>query len=296
LSVPYFIDPIAPSRGARWLHRWWPSRRLRTDPLQGLSIEGRYAPVSIANWKLIPSMARSLLAGRVFRPLSFSAERRLTIVIPYRDRQQHLLQLLPALTAALAAQGIRRRIVVVEQEPGAPFNRGRLLNIGMKLTAEATDYYCLHDVDAVPIVANYSCPSQPLRLVNNVVGAAGVASERNGHYFSGAVSIRKDQAFAANGFSNEYWGWGKEDDDFFFRLLLAGYLCYFDAAGTFRDLPNPQHQGTRQAAFVKQNRQRRSRLLRGLADPADDGLSTVRYEVLEHLVHDEYEKIRVRWS
>ena len=53
------------------------------------------------------------------------------------------------------------------------------------------------------------------------------------------MSIRKDQAFAANGFSNHYWGWGKEDDDFFFRLLLAGYLCYFDAEGMFRDLPNP---------------------------------------------------------
>jgi hypothetical protein len=295
LSVPYFLDPVAPSRGSRWLNRWWPSRRLRTDPLAGLSVEGRYAPVSIANWKLIPSLARTLLAGRVFRPLSFTTDRRLTVVIPYRDRQEHLEQLIPALTAALAEQSVRRRIVVVEQEPGAPFNRGRLLNIGMQLAAETTDYYCLHDVDAVPIVANYACPSQPLRLVNKVVSAQGAATQRNCHYFSGAVSIRKDQVFAANGFSNDYWGWGKEDDDFFFRLLLAGYLCYFDGAGTFRDLPNPQHQAARQPAYIKQNRQRRSRLLRGLVEPADDGLSTVRYQVIEHVAHAEYEKICVRW-
>ena len=32
-----------------------------------LRVEGRYAPVSIANWKLIPGMARRLLAGRVSR-------------------------------------------------------------------------------------------------------------------------------------------------------------------------------------------------------------------------------------
>ena len=106
MSVPYFLDPVEPSRGPRWLNRWLPSKRLRTDPLQGLSVEGRYAPVSIANWKLIPSMARTLLAGRVFRPLSFTADRRLTIVVPYRDREQHLAQLVPALTAMLRQQGV----------------------------------------------------------------------------------------------------------------------------------------------------------------------------------------------
>ena len=146
----------------------------------------------------------------------------------------------------------------------------------MQLTADATDYYCLHDVDAVPILANYACPSQPLRLVTRLVSTHGDARQRNCHYFSGAVSIRKDQAFAANGFSNDYWGWGKEDDDFFFRLLLAGYLCYFDAEGMFRDLPNPRIPGRAVVrSYVKQNRQRRSLLLRGLADPAEDGLSTV---------------------
>ena len=78
MSVPYFLVPVEPSRGPRWLNRWWPSIRLRTDPLQQLRVEGRYAPVSIANWKLIPGMARTLLAGRVFRPLTFAADRRLT--------------------------------------------------------------------------------------------------------------------------------------------------------------------------------------------------------------------------
>jgi hypothetical protein len=293
LSVPYFLDPVAPSRGARWLNRWIPSRRLRTDPLDGLTVEGRYAPVSIANWKLIPSVARTLLAGRVFRPLSFSIDRRLTVVVPYRDRAEHLEKLIPALTRALRDQDVRGRILVVEQEAGQPFNRGRLLNIGMQFTADETDYYCLHDVDALPIVANYACPAQPLRLVTRIVGREDC--ERDRHYFSGAVSVRKDQAFDANGFSNEYWGWGKEDDDFFFRLLLAGYLCYFDCEGTFRDLPNPEGPGAPQRAYVLQNRQRRSRLLRGLIDPAEDGLSTLRYRILEHAQCADYEKIRVHW-
>ena len=302
LSVSYLFAAKDSRQPRRWLNRWWPSVRLRTDPLQDLRVEGRYAPVSIANWKLIPGMARHLLATRVAQPLTFAHDRRLTIVIPYRDREHHLRQLMPVLSAKLREQRLAYRVLVVEQEPGSLFNRGRLLNAGIHYSADFTDYYCLHDVDAVPIVANYACPSQPLRLVNEIVGAHG-KSHRSDYYFSGAVSIRKDQVQAANGYSNEYWGWGKEDDDFFFRLLLSELLCYYDLQGTYQDLPNPSHQQTPRRYWapphVRRNRQRRSRLLRGLADPADDGLSTLRYEVLERSGNaefgPEYEKILVRW-
>lgn len=303
MSVSYLFAPTELKRGRRWLNQWVPSRRLGMDPLQDLRIDERYAPVSVANWKLIPAVARSLLARRVMRPLSFSAQRRLTIVIPYRDRAEHLRQMLPVLHAQLTAQQVSHRIVVVEQSADGLFNRGRLLNIGVHFTADDTDYYCLHDVDALPQTANYLCPSQPLRLVNKVTGEDG-KRQHNDYYFSGAVSIRKEQIFAVNGFSNDYWGWGKEDDDFFFRLLLAGYLCYYDMQGAFQDLPNPKHQQVRRGGFttaphVKRNREQRSRLLRGLMDPSEDGLNTLRYEVAARVADSvdgaAYEKISVRW-
>jgi hypothetical protein len=271
--------------------------------LQHLRVDGRYAPVSIANWKLIPSVARGLLRARIARPLTFANDRRLTVVIPYRDREAHLRELMPVLQEQLQEQRLNYRILVVEQESGSKFNRGRLLNAGIHYAADVTDYYCLHDVDAVPIVANYACPSQPLRLVNKIVGLQG-KSRHNDYYFSGAVSIRKDQVQAANGFSNEYWGWGKEDDDFFFRLLLTELLCYYDLEGTYRDLPNPAHQQVQRRhpwapAHLRRNRQRRSLLLRGLLDPAQDGLNTLRYEIVERSGSAEYgpayEKIRIRW-
>lgn len=303
MSVSYPLAHTEARRRRRWLDRWWPSARLGADPLGQLRVDGRYVPVSIANWKLIPPMARGLLAARVARPLGFAADRRLTVVIPYRDREQHLRQLLPVLQDQLRRQRLNYRILVVEQESGGKFNRGRLLNAGMHYSAEASDYYCLHDVDAVPIVANYACPSQPLRLVNKVVGSAS-KSRHSDYYFSGAISIRKEQVQAANGYSNEYWGWGKEDDDFYFRLLLAQLLCYYDLEGTYQDLPNPPHQQVQRRypwapAHIRRNRQRRSLLLRGLMDPAADGLSTLRYEVLERSGDAEhgpaYEKIRIRF-
>ena len=153
--------------------------------------------------------------------------------------------------------------------------------------------------DAVPVVANYRCPSEPLRLVTKILTEQG-ESRRPDHYFSGAISIRKEQAFAANGFSNEYWGWGKEDDDFFFRLLLADRLCYRDRDGVFHDLPNPKHQQVtttrrKPPPHVLANRRRRSRLMRGQSSPQDDGLSNLRYHV-EHVTEcGLYTKISVRW-
>jgi hypothetical protein len=287
------------SAAKRWLYSWWPSRRLGVDPQQHLTIDGRYVPVSIANWKLIPPVARDLLARRTAKPLSFEQGKRLTIVIPFRDREAHLMQLLPTLTAMLREQQVVQTVLVVEQTNPGPFNRGRLLNIGAHYSAEQSDFYCLHDVDAVPIRANYECPSQPLRLMNRIVRDDAVSS-RAGHYFSGAISIRKEQMIAANGFSNEYWGWGKEDDDFFFRLLMAGHVCYFDLEGTFRDLPNPASQQIRRddqkrRDGLKANRDRRSRLLRKLEDPTQDGLSTLAYQTVKVVEHPQYTRLLVRW-
>jgi N-terminal region of glycosyl transferase group 7/N-terminal domain of galactosyltransferase len=287
------------SAAKRWLYSWWPSRRLGVDPQRGLKVDGRYVPVSIANWKLIGPVARDLLQRRSVQPLTFENGKRLTVVIPFRDRESHLEQLVPVLKQQLQSQGIEHRILVVEQMDPGLFNRGRLLNIGVHFSADDSDYFCLQDVDAIPLHADYRCPSQPLRLVNRIITADG-EQERERHYFSGAISIRKAQIFAANGFSNEYWGWGKEDDDFFFRLLMAGFLCYFDLEGRFQDLPNPASQQSRRGEklsqrLVEANRKRRSRLLRGLDDPATDGLSTLKYEVLEQRDSKDCERIRVSW-
>ena len=291
--------PLMPLNAVqRWLYSWWPSRRLGFDPQENLQIDGRYVPVSIANWKLIPPIARQLLSQRSARPLTFENGRRLSVIVPFRDRDAHLTQLVPALSNQLRSQGIEPRILVDEQTNPGPFNRGRLLNIGAHFAADESDYFCLHDVDAIPLQANYLCPSQPLRLVNRIVTEQG-EQHRERHYFSGAISIRKEQFFAANGFSNEYWGWGKEDDDFFFRLLMAGHLCYFDLQGRFKDLPNPpaQQRTPKSAAVdcVKSNRKRRSRLLRGLDDPMTDGVNTLRYEVSSRRRDGELEIVSVRW-
>jgi hypothetical protein len=270
--------PVGP---ARWLAAVWPSRTIREDPLAGQLVEQRYAPIPLIGWKLIPGVYRELTQYRRTAALTFASGARLAVVIPVRDREHHLVQLLPRLRAKLEEQGIRYRILVVEQSAGNVFNKGVLFNVGFRTVADDCDYLCLHDVDAVPIEANYVCPSAPLRLVTNLVGSRHGAV-RGPRYFGGAISVRREQFAAANGFSNEYWGWGKEDDDFLFRLLFSGYVCYADQRGTFEDLPNPSDQQVqftklRKPATLRANRRRRSRLMRGLVDFRADGLGSCTY-------------------
>ena len=67
--------------------------------------------------------------------------------------------------------------------------------------------------------ADYSYPSE------NPVHIATKLSKYNyglgyDQYFGGVVLFNKEQAERTNGYSNDYWDWGQEDDDLFWR-------CYF---------------------------------------------------------------------
>ena len=54
------------------------------------------------------------------------------IVVPYRNRREHLNQFIPSISNHLKKQKIPYEIIVVEQADGKPFNRGKLLNIGVE--------------------------------------------------------------------------------------------------------------------------------------------------------------------
>src|SRR3569832_312878 len=42
-------------------------------------------------------------------------------------------------------------------------------------------------------------------------------------YFGGVTSFTKEQYLKCNGASNQFWGWGGEDDDLWYRYVC----CYF---------------------------------------------------------------------
>ena len=115
-------------------------------------------------------------------------------------------------------------IIVVEQFNNKPFNRGKLLNVGAKYASDnGFDYLCFHDVDMLPIKVDYSYPEHPISLISELENKDGNIFFS---YFGGITLFKVDDFFDINGYSNNYWGWGFEDTDLFYRVTHGG--LFFD--------------------------------------------------------------------
>jgi hypothetical protein len=146
----------------------------------------------------------------------------LSIVVPYRNREQHLSVFLPHMEKHLIAQGIDMfRIRIIEQtDPPEEqaFNRAKLLNVGFDIDKEWADYFCFHDVDMIPSEADYSYVNEPTHMATEC-SQFGYQLPYGG-YFGGVTLFNKQDFIEVNGYSNEYWGWGAEDDDMLFRCTV----------------------------------------------------------------------------
>ncbi|XP_048397383.1 beta-1,4-galactosyltransferase 4 [Stegostoma tigrinum] len=157
-----------------------------------------------------------------YRPQECHAVQRVAILIPYRNRERHLLYLLEHLHPFLQRQLLDYGIYVINQAGNGVFNRAKLLNVGFleALKEHQWDCFIFHDVDLVPEndFNLYLCDHEPKHLV---VGrnATGYRLRYKG-YFGGATAMTKQQFTRVNGFSNRYWGWGGEDDDLRIRVQL----------------------------------------------------------------------------
>src|ERR1700733_2400544 len=174
----------------------------------------------------------------------------LGIIVPYRDRTDHLNIFVPHIAAffsrAAKEVGGAIRVKIVEQEQGLEFNRGFLKNIGYNLCKGSCDYVCFHDVDHIPIWADYSAPKRVAPIV--WYGAEKIIDPRRvqvthdlAKHFGGAVLFNKQDFERINGYPNGYWGWGYEDSDIRHRCLVLN-MPIERRKGTFQVLPHI-HEG-----------------------------------------------------
>ncbi|KAG0433018.1 hypothetical protein HPB47_020293 [Ixodes persulcatus] len=106
------------------------------------------------------------MPGGRFKPKECLARHRVAILIPYRNREEHLRVFLYNMHQLLPRQQIDYGIFVIEQEGNGKFNRAKLLNVGYLETRELYDCFILHDVDLIPEDDRnlYTCPEQPRHM------------------------------------------------------------------------------------------------------------------------------------
>lgn len=108
---------------------------------------------------------RKLLPGGWYKPTECIAKDRVAIIIPYRDRPQHLPIFLANIHPFLMKQQIEYGIFLIEQVTDGLFNRAALMNVGFVESQKLGDWDCFifHDIDLLPMDDRnlYNCPDQP---------------------------------------------------------------------------------------------------------------------------------------
>jgi len=146
---------------------------------------------------------------------------RLGVIVPYRKRPKQLETFLESIGDYL--NSIDHRIIVVDQDDDEDFNRGKLLNIGfIEAKAQGCDYVVFHDVDMLPINADYSYTEEPTHLIGSLDLPEGYSRDLFDTYFGGVTIFPSSIFESINGYTNEYFGWGFEDDNLLLRCKEVG--------------------------------------------------------------------------
>ncbi|KAL3110132.1 hypothetical protein niasHT_015735 [Heterodera trifolii] len=168
-----------------------------------------------------------LSPGGHWKPSNCVALHKVGIVIPYRDRKSHLVRLLDFLIPVLKRQQLDFRFIVTEQNGDSLFNKGRIMNAAFRFGQRQLGLDCLifHDVDMFPQDDRtpYGCPPEHTpRHVGAFVSNLGYLLWYN-EIVGGVLAINVNDYEHVNGFSNQYWAWGGEDDDMGKRILSQNF-------------------------------------------------------------------------
>ena len=186
------------------------------------------------------------------------------LIVPYRDRLTHLKKFVEHYKDY--------EILVVEQANDKLFNRGKLLNIGFN---ECNDKeVCFQDVDL--LAESFEHYKQ---TINGAVHFSGLCEQFNykvpyNTCFGGVTAFDETSFINCNGFSNNYWGWGGEDDDLYIRAQVAKIKTKFELH-RYKSLKHDKQPITNAYQANK------DRLANASNTYKNDGLNSLRYKVIE---------------
>uniref|UniRef100_W5MCA9 Beta-1,4-galactosyltransferase n=1 Tax=Lepisosteus oculatus TaxID=7918 RepID=W5MCA9_LEPOC len=219
-----------------------------------------------------------VVRGGRYRPPDCESKHRTAVIIPHRNREHHLKYLLYYLHPFLQRQQLNYGIYVIHQAGNYTFNRAKLLNVGFKEAMKEEEWTCMfyHDVDLIPEDDRnlYTCDRHPKHV--------SIAMDKFGYklpyntYFGGVSALTPEQYLKMNGFPNNYWGWGGEDDDIAVRVALSGMLISRPSVqvGRYKMIKHEHDKGN------EENPKRFNLLAKTRRTWKQDGMNTMEYRVL----------------
>lgn len=211
--------------------------------------------------------------------MNYSSVCTLNVIIPIRNRNEQLNLILQHLPTLLPED---YNIFIIEQSQHKPFNKGKLINIGVLETLKhntSSRYFVAQDVDTFPLssgIIDYKCYKH--------------IKHPYGHPFAlgGIVFFDKDSFFKINGFSNKYWGWGSEDKDLQFRanaMKIPIDRSNFIQRRSNKQIFDPQSKSSNKQIQDLANKRydhHTGLYTNDVTDIQNDGIRNTDYKVLHH--------------
>lgn len=170
---------------------------------------------NILTWETLKNNHDDLLYGGEFEPTSCKSLQKLGIIIPYRNREEHLKLLLNHLHYILKKQQLHYKIFVVEQTSPVRFNKAALMNAAFLEIEKSHEFDCIifHDVDMFSEDGRimYNCLDSP-KHIGAFVQKFNYTFKKNWHV-GGVLAITPDQFRTVNGYHVLFYGWGHEDTE-----------------------------------------------------------------------------------
>jgi glycosyltransferase involved in cell wall biosynthesis len=170
-----------------------------------------------------------------------------SIIIPYRNREEHLQIMLPRLQEFFKDESYE--IIVSEQNDNDNFRIACVENIGFQyakgdiIVLQQVDYYPTEDV-SYDVTEHPILPARkgifldkdnqsPREFLDIPGGYRKWSEEIDSAFYGGVISMKREHFEAINGLNPLYRGWGNEDEDLRERFVWAGIPVQRNEVGTF---------------------------------------------------------------
>lgn len=207
---------------------------------------------------------------------------KIAIIVPYMDndaqeRAPQLKKFIEHFKKFL--KGLKYQIFIIEQSQfstnkyGGKFNRGKILNIGIQRAINLKyNVIIAHDVDIYPkenMLPYYTCiPKYP-----NHIGNVWKTKYTKWEFVGGIMSMTPEQLKKTNGYPNDFWGWGGEDDALYNRITKTMGKILKPDSGNVNEW---EHNNT---PPDKVNIEKKENILSDLINWKKDGLNSLKFYI-----------------
>lgn len=176
--------------------------------------------------------------------------------------------------------------IIEQSQDRQPFNIGKLKNIGFQKALEHNPFYSFFIFSDIDIIPDKKLCSYYFNLIEGISCLATrgtIYNNRNGSCFMGScIGIDRKSFEKINGYPNNFWGWGGEDECLLTRCNYKKIKIFEPKIGSIIDLEKKNR--------FKHNKEKENykieKQILDIENQNKNGLNHLNYTILSYTFHN----------